>query len=1152
MDPLGADSVLGPSVSSSKAKKHHHQQITKSVVADPDLLPSPPLSADDGPTDPLSAGLSTKQQQQQQQHQHQQRRLSTSVNRGSVSSFDTLPPPRRGSQRQISSSSSSLSDTPYVTTKSQQRREQTEPQQQDQEHSPEIVQQLQQTPWRPGKQDKHSGGGQEDQGEGQTRELTNSKPLDHSRHVQVKNLDLREEKEGEGKDDGRQGKWHKLPEGQQLQQQAQALHPLASQQQQHDAESNGENARENDDQATLTQGSMQEGEVGERGSIWSGQHPLFQDFAAPATDEPEALDDATSTFTSGNDATTAARFPATSRHHHHKGQSMSVVEVTQQGLASRSTRARQMSTQPASAASPPRVQLASTPQLPSSPSSPGMLRRRAAGGVKDTREPDRSSAHTDQRRVIIHPVAPGDTLQGLGLYYGIQIAVLKKSNKLWTNDSIHSRKYLYIPVEECAVLRQTGARIDEEKNKVILPPPRTNTPSRGSSVYGDHRIRKMRSKSLLSSPHLPSLSNWNTPESTTQKRAMTPEVPRTNSYGVTPSSLDPSLSLSSSLPDDEHENRGGPFYHQLLSEEPLGADTPLAMISHPRPRESDTPTLPPIGAKSALSPALGKSKAAPPIPSSAMTTTTLLTGSVSSPLSPKRMNIAPTSETHKEHGGKGKKHRRHGGRGSSSGGGGTSSEASTSSIPSLAVPFSEDLPATLMVHPSMTHEALAHRFKQMESASKENRSNNSGGGGGGGSISSGGGLQRELRTNPVHSLHQVVDTRPLHYHQHQTQHQQSASYTVTATRKSSTDYSSSEAASSTSSSMHARLLAQHPSLLAVGGLDEGKPSERTLVGGGDGETADSVLARPLVPPGTLAVEKEGAEEQKEASTVEAIPLPPEDAFIIYGHHEYIYRDQNQSSTSSDEDSVVSDSDDSSDGSSFSSSSGDELYQRDQGEAAAATTTRGGHHGKRPKRQRRPRVHQQDLITVPAGRLSFFPSAEYSKRLETPEPILRIQEQSATAMGDDGGYFPPYGSISGRQRRRSKSSLSSSYSASGPSSRASTQSAGSAGSLAGYLPNLPSLFSSISKGFDHSSVAAPGGRESQRASGSGATQAGSRPQKGGTSRRRTAMDANTFKVPSENEGSSSAHGQASPASNTAAPKGRPTTMHPPPHHHHGRG
>lgn len=52
-------------------------------------------------------------------------------------------------------------------------------------------------------------------------------------------------------------------------------------------------------------------------------------------------------------------------------------------------------------------------------------------------------------RVLIHPVAPTDTLPSLALHYGADIQVLRKSNKLWPGDPVQIRKVIYIPVDSC-------------------------------------------------------------------------------------------------------------------------------------------------------------------------------------------------------------------------------------------------------------------------------------------------------------------------------------------------------------------------------------------------------------------------------------------------------------------------------------------------------------------------------------------------------------------------------------------------------------------------------------------------------------------------------------------------------------------------------
>ncbi|KAH7102000.1 hypothetical protein BKA62DRAFT_702056 [Auriculariales sp. MPI-PUGE-AT-0066] len=46
-----------------------------------------------------------------------------------------------------------------------------------------------------------------------------------------------------------------------------------------------------------------------------------------------------------------------------------------------------------------------------------------------------------------HVVAPGDSLAGIALRYGVNVAALRRANGLWANDSIHLRKTLTIPLD---------------------------------------------------------------------------------------------------------------------------------------------------------------------------------------------------------------------------------------------------------------------------------------------------------------------------------------------------------------------------------------------------------------------------------------------------------------------------------------------------------------------------------------------------------------------------------------------------------------------------------------------------------------------------------------------------------------------------------
>ncbi|KAI0318896.1 hypothetical protein OF83DRAFT_1170717 [Amylostereum chailletii] len=60
----------------------------------------------------------------------------------------------------------------------------------------------------------------------------------------------------------------------------------------------------------------------------------------------------------------------------------------------------------------------------------------------------RSPIQDGQRIVLVHKVTATDSLPGVALKYGIALADLRRANQLWTSDSIHLRKTLYIPVDQ--------------------------------------------------------------------------------------------------------------------------------------------------------------------------------------------------------------------------------------------------------------------------------------------------------------------------------------------------------------------------------------------------------------------------------------------------------------------------------------------------------------------------------------------------------------------------------------------------------------------------------------------------------------------------------------------------------------------------------
>ncbi|KAK4686489.1 hypothetical protein P7C73_g3625, partial [Tremellales sp. Uapishka_1] len=51
--------------------------------------------------------------------------------------------------------------------------------------------------------------------------------------------------------------------------------------------------------------------------------------------------------------------------------------------------------------------------------------------------------------VLVHQVKPGESLAGIALLYGIELATLRKTNKLWPSDPVHLRTHLYVPLDAC-------------------------------------------------------------------------------------------------------------------------------------------------------------------------------------------------------------------------------------------------------------------------------------------------------------------------------------------------------------------------------------------------------------------------------------------------------------------------------------------------------------------------------------------------------------------------------------------------------------------------------------------------------------------------------------------------------------------------------
>ncbi|KIO28055.1 hypothetical protein M407DRAFT_243155 [Tulasnella calospora MUT 4182] len=81
-----------------------------------------------------------------------------------------------------------------------------------------------------------------------------------------------------------------------------------------------------------------------------------------------------------------------------------------------------------------------------------------------TKDKGKGKMMEEQCEVIAHEVQPTDSLAGVALKYGVQIADIRKANKLWASDTIHLRKTLYIPVDVVPDRGGVLASVQEEES----------------------------------------------------------------------------------------------------------------------------------------------------------------------------------------------------------------------------------------------------------------------------------------------------------------------------------------------------------------------------------------------------------------------------------------------------------------------------------------------------------------------------------------------------------------------------------------------------------------------------------------------------------------------------------------------------------------
>ncbi|KAK7692216.1 hypothetical protein QCA50_003840 [Cerrena zonata] len=98
--------------------------------------------------------------------------------------------------------------------------------------------------------------------------------------------------------------------------------------------------------------------------------------------------------------------------------------------------------------------------------------------------PDRGVA---EKIVIVHQVAQKDSLAGVALKYGISLADLRRANQMWTSDSIHLRKVLYIPLDKSHRAKEIMIMLSEKEKDETAASPGTG-PDVAERSFPEHNL----------------------------------------------------------------------------------------------------------------------------------------------------------------------------------------------------------------------------------------------------------------------------------------------------------------------------------------------------------------------------------------------------------------------------------------------------------------------------------------------------------------------------------------------------------------------------------------------------------------------------------------------------------------------------------------
>ena len=149
----------------------------------------------------------------------------------------------------------------------------------------------------------------------------------------------------------------------------------------------------------------------------------------------------------------------------------------------------------------------------------GRIKRRLSDDRTSSSAPPGENEDRDAL-VYLHHVGPQDTMAGITIKYNCQASILRKANRMWSNDNPQVRKTLVLPVDACGVKGKPVAAPQEDKPT-------------GKDESEDESAVESSSADASSSSELPNGWHSNTP-SRTSSFAKTDTIVSSNSLSSAP------------------------------------------------------------------------------------------------------------------------------------------------------------------------------------------------------------------------------------------------------------------------------------------------------------------------------------------------------------------------------------------------------------------------------------------------------------------------------------------------------------------------------------------------------------------------------------------------------------------------------------------